>query len=82
VTIPETQSQSHIRQTSIERTGGRADMSTSAGSHESGAAQDAANDDADCRGDEQHDDEQLLRRLGKFTIGDEMTDRSPPANHR
>jgi len=57
-------------------------MSTSAGSHESGAAQDAAKDDADCRGDEQHDDEQLLRRLGKFTIGDEMTDRSPPANHR
>jgi len=80
VTIPDTVAIAH--QTNEHRADGRADMSTSAGSHESGAAQDAANDDADCRGDEQHDDEQLLRRLGKFTIGDEMTDRSPPANHR
>jgi len=82
VTIPDSRNRTSDKRASSERTGGRADMSTSAGSHESGAAQDAANDDADCRGDEQHDDEQLLRRLGKFTIGDEMTDRSPPANHR
>ena len=53
--------------------------------HESGAAVQAGNEEEDCRADEQQqgDDQQLRCRLGKFTIGDEMSDGSvPSANHR
>jgi len=50
--------------------------------HQSGAVREADSDD-DCRSDEQQgDDERLRRRLGKFTIGDEMSDLSAPTNHR